>query len=55
MKLEAVHTFIMAVFTAVALWVGSSVSNLNENMAKVLSIIEAHDRRIEKLEQRIYE
>lgn len=52
MRLEAVHTFIMAVFTATALWVGHSVSELNVNMAKVITKLEAHETRISKLEEK---
>lgn len=50
MRIEAVHTFIMAVFTATAFWVGSSVSELNKNMAVVITKLEAHETRIIKLE-----
>ena len=45
--------FLLTVITAVALWVGSSINELNKNVASIVAKTESHEKRIDKLEQRI--
>lgn len=44
------QTFLFAVMTAIAMWVGASVSELNRNVAVIIERTEAHEKRLSKLE-----
>lgn len=45
-------SFIMTILTAVALWVGVSISDLNKNVAVIIERTVLHEKRITKLEEK---
>ena len=47
-------TFLLSVITAVALWVGGSINDLNKNVSSMLEKTTSHEKRLDNLEKRIF-
>lgn len=54
MSERIVNHLFQAVIVAVALWVGSSINDLNKNVSAIIEKTTSHEKRLDNIEKRIY-
>ena len=54
MNERTINHIFQAVLVAVALWVGSSINDLNKNVSVIIEKTTSHEKRLDNIEKRVY-